>query len=64
MAKIVGLPKLSPTMEEGTLVEWVKKEGEAVEVGGSIHQWKWRYPMTVTSFIARIVEKKVTIVIS
>ncbi|MAT28544.1 MAG: pyruvate dehydrogenase complex dihydrolipoamide acetyltransferase [Sandaracinus sp.] len=32
MAKIVGLPKLSPTMEEGTLVEWVKKEGEKVEV--------------------------------
>lgn len=32
MAKIIGLPKLSPTMEEGTLVRWVKNEGEAVEV--------------------------------
>ncbi|MEY4512002.1 MAG: Dihydrolipoyllysine-residue acetyltransferase [Pseudomonadota bacterium] len=32
MAKIIGLPKLSPTMEEGTLVRWVKQEGEAVEV--------------------------------
>lgn len=32
MAKIIGLPKLSPTMEEGTLVRWVKKEGDAVEV--------------------------------
>ncbi len=32
MAKIIGLPKLSPTMEEGTLVEWVKSEGDAVEV--------------------------------
>lgn len=32
MAKIIGLPKLSPTMEEGTLVEWTKKEGDAVEI--------------------------------
>lgn len=32
MAKIIGLPKLSPTMEEGTLVEWTKKEGDPVEV--------------------------------
>lgn len=32
MAKVVGLPKLSPTMEEGTLVSWSKKEGDAVEV--------------------------------
>ena len=32
MAKIIGLPKLSPTMEEGTLVAWIKKEGDEVEV--------------------------------
>ena len=32
MAKIIGLPKLSPTMEEGTLVRWVKQEGEEVAV--------------------------------
>jgi len=32
MAKIIGLPKLSPTMEEGTLVRWTKKEGDAVDV--------------------------------
>ena len=32
MAKIIGLPKLSPTMEEGTLVAWAKKEGDAIEV--------------------------------
>lgn len=32
MAKIVGLPKLSPTMEEGVLVRWVKQEGEAIAV--------------------------------
>ncbi|MCA9764666.1 MAG: pyruvate dehydrogenase complex dihydrolipoamide acetyltransferase, partial [Gemmatimonadetes bacterium] len=27
MAKIVGLPKLSPTMEEGTLARWAIAEG-------------------------------------
>lgn len=32
MAKIVGLPKLSPTMEEGTLTKWVKKEGDDIAV--------------------------------
>jgi pyruvate dehydrogenase E2 component (dihydrolipoamide acetyltransferase) len=32
MAKIVGLPKLSPTMEEGTLARWVKKEGDEIAV--------------------------------
>jgi pyruvate dehydrogenase E2 component (dihydrolipoamide acetyltransferase) len=32
MAKIIGLPKLSPTMEEGTLVRWIKQEGEPLEV--------------------------------
>ncbi len=32
MAKIIGLPKLSPTMEEGTLVRWAKKKGDTVEV--------------------------------
>lgn len=32
MAKIIGLPKLSPTMEEGTLVRWVKQEGDAIAV--------------------------------
>ena len=32
MAKIIGLPKLSPTMEEGTIVSWSKKEGEEVEI--------------------------------
>lgn len=32
MAKIIGLPKLSPTMEEGTLVRWVKQEGDTLAV--------------------------------
>ncbi len=32
MAKIIDLPKLSPTMEEGTLVRWAKNEGDAVAI--------------------------------
>ncbi|MGC4066782.1 MAG: dihydrolipoamide acetyltransferase family protein [Polyangiaceae bacterium] len=32
MAKLIGLPRLSPTMEEGTLSRWLKHEGEQVNV--------------------------------
>src|SRR5580693_6151204 len=32
MAKILEMPKLSPTMEEGVLSVWHKKEGDAVGV--------------------------------
>lgn len=32
MAKIIDLPKLSPTMEEGTLVRWAKNEGDTIGV--------------------------------
>jgi pyruvate dehydrogenase E2 component (dihydrolipoamide acetyltransferase) len=32
MAEIVGLPKLSPTMEEGTLARWAKSEGDEIAV--------------------------------
>jgi pyruvate dehydrogenase E2 component (dihydrolipoamide acetyltransferase) len=32
MAKILDMPKLSPTMEEGVLSAWHKKEGDAVAV--------------------------------
>ena len=30
------MPALSPTMTEGTIAEWVKKEGEKVDVGDVI----------------------------
>jgi pyruvate dehydrogenase E2 component (dihydrolipoamide acetyltransferase) len=33
MAQIIGLPKLSPTMEEGVLVRWTKQEGDKVSPG-------------------------------
>jgi pyruvate dehydrogenase E2 component (dihydrolipoamide acetyltransferase) len=32
VAKIIDLPKLSPTMEEGTLVRWAKQEGDAIDI--------------------------------
>src|SRR5262245_39618114 len=32
MAKVLELPKLSPTMEEGQISAWHKKEGDSVEV--------------------------------
>src|ERR1043165_9631485 len=32
MAKILEMPKLSPTMEEGQISAWHKKEGETVAV--------------------------------
>lgn len=32
MAKILDMPKLSPTMEEGVLSAWHKKEGDPIEV--------------------------------
>jgi len=33
MAQILGLPKLSPTMEEGVLVRWAKQVGDKVSPG-------------------------------
>jgi len=32
-AIMIKMPSLSPTMEEGTIVKWVKAEGEALEAG-------------------------------
>ncbi len=32
MAKILDLPKLSPTMEEGQIAKWHKKEGDSIAV--------------------------------
>src|SRR3954470_15834281 len=32
MAKILEMPKLSPTMEEGVLATWHKKAGDSIEV--------------------------------
>jgi pyruvate dehydrogenase E2 component (dihydrolipoamide acetyltransferase) len=32
MAKLLEMPKLSPTMEEGVLSAWHKKEGDSVAI--------------------------------
>jgi len=36
MASIITMPKLSPTMEEGTLAKWTKKEGDKIAPGDII----------------------------
>ena len=36
MASIITMPKLSPTMEEGTLAKWTKKEGDKIAPGDVI----------------------------
>ena len=33
MADIIDMPKLSDTMTVGTLVKWLRKEGDAVKAG-------------------------------
>ena len=33
MSNLLTMPKLSPTMEEGTIVKWHKKEGDAIKAG-------------------------------
>ena len=33
MALVVEMPRLSDTMREGTIVTWLKKEGDEVETG-------------------------------
>jgi len=38
MAQIVEMPKLSQTMEEGSIVKWRKKEGEPVKKGDIIFE--------------------------
>ena len=36
MAIEIKMPALSPTMEEGTLAKWLKKEGDSVSSGDII----------------------------
>ncbi len=36
MATEILMPALSPTMEEGTLAKWLKKEGDEVKAGDII----------------------------
>ena len=36
MASELEMPKLSDTMEEGTILRWLKKEGDTVEIGDEV----------------------------
>ena len=36
MAEVIKMPRMSDTMEEGVIVAWLKKEGEAVESGETL----------------------------
>ncbi|NLD72894.1 MAG: biotin/lipoyl-binding protein [Chloroflexi bacterium] len=38
MAQEVRLPKLSPSMQEGIVVEWLVREGDTVEAGQPLVQ--------------------------
>ena len=33
------MPALSSTMEEGTIVQWLKEVGDKIEVGGWVACW-------------------------
>ena len=36
MAEIIRMPRMSDTMEEGNIVNWLKKEGDKVKIGETI----------------------------
>ena len=36
MAEVIRMPRISDTMEEGTIVAWLKEVGDAVEAGDTI----------------------------
>src|SRR4051794_35796702 len=36
MASVITMPRLSPTMEEGVLAKWTKKEGDKISPGDVI----------------------------
>ena len=36
MAEVIGMPKLSDTMEEGAIAKWLVKEGDKIDEGGAL----------------------------
>lgn len=58
MAKDILMPLLSPSMTEGTLVKWLKKEGDAVKVGDVIAEVETdKATMDLEAFDAGILRK-------
>src|SRR3954466_7282136 len=53
MANIIEMPKLSGTMTTGTLVKWLKKEGDAVKAGDMLAEVETdKATMELESFFA------------
>jgi pyruvate/2-oxoglutarate dehydrogenase complex dihydrolipoamide acyltransferase (E2) component len=53
------MPALSPTMEKGTIVSWLKKEGDFVEVGDILFEVETDkatvgYEITDDGYLAKI----------
>lgn len=44
MAEMINMPKLGMDMEEGTLLRWLKKAGEAVKKGEPIAEIETDFP--------------------
>ncbi|MCE9518770.1 MAG: 2-oxo acid dehydrogenase subunit E2 [Verrucomicrobia bacterium] len=58
MPKLIKMPKLSDTMTEGTLVKWLVKEGESVDIGRSVADIETdKATMEMQTFDAGIVHK-------
>ena len=58
MATQVIMPKLSPTMEEGQLTRWLKKEGDKVSMGEPLAEIdtdkrRWKCRLSVMECFAR-----------
>src|SRR5277367_1597220 len=58
MAKDILMPLLSPSMTEGTLVKWLKKEGDAVKSGDVIAEVETdKATMDLEAFDSGIIRK-------
>jgi pyruvate/2-oxoglutarate dehydrogenase complex dihydrolipoamide acyltransferase (E2) component len=58
MAKDILMPMLSPSMTEGTLVRWIKKEGDAVKSGDVLAEVETdKATMDLEAFDAGILRK-------
>jgi pyruvate dehydrogenase E2 component (dihydrolipoamide acetyltransferase) len=63
MATVVTMPKLSPTMEEGVLLRWLKKEGEAIRPGDVIAEVEtdkanMEFPIEEEGMVLRLLVKE------
>ena len=58
MSEEITMPKLSDTMEEGTLLKWFKKEGEYVQQGEALFEVETdKAVMEVESFVSGILSQ-------